>query len=37
LSKAALPENYQGVVLYSDWEMDENEWRLFRDEFVKSE
>jgi len=37
LSKAALPENYQGVVLYSDWEMDENEWRLFREEFLKGQ
>ena len=28
-----LPENYQGVALYSEWEMDEEEWRLFKKEF----
>lgn len=37
LSRSALPENYQGVVLYSDWEMDEAEWKTFREEFVKGE
>lgn len=35
LSESALPENYQGVVLYSDWEMDEGEWEAFRQEFLK--
>jgi len=25
------------VVLYSDWEMDEAEWKTFREEFVKGE
>ena len=34
LSKSPLPDNYQGVVLYSDWEMDEAAWTLFREEFV---
>ncbi len=37
LSKSPLPDNYQGVVLYSDWEMDEAEWKTFREEFVKGE
>ena len=37
LSRSPLPDNYQGVVLYSDWEMDEAEWKTFREEFVKGE
>ena len=24
-------ENYQGVAIYCEWEMDEEEWLLFRD------
>jgi hypothetical protein len=27
--------NYQGVALYSDWELDEGEWRHFREHFLK--
>jgi len=28
-----LPKNYQGVALYSGWELDEEEWALFLREF----
>jgi hypothetical protein len=27
--------NYQGVALYSDWELDEDEWRHFREHFLR--
>ncbi|MBM3162373.1 MAG: hypothetical protein FJZ79_03420 [Chlorobi bacterium] len=29
----ALPENYAGVSIYSEWEMDKGEWAFFRREF----
>lgn len=34
LGDGRLPPTYQGVALYSDWEIDEAEWRLFADEFL---
>ena len=37
LGDAALPPNYQGVALYSDWELDEAEWQLFREHFLRPE
>lgn len=30
-----LPENYRGVSLYSDWEMQPEEWETFSRQFVK--
>lgn len=30
-----LPVHYQGVAIYSDWEMDDSEWALLRAEFLK--
>jgi hypothetical protein len=30
-----LPRNYQGVALYSEWEMDAGEWQLFRGRFLR--
>ncbi len=35
LVSGGLPANYQGVALYSDWVMDEAEWRYFREHFLK--
>lgn len=35
LNAHGLSPNYQGVALYSDWELDENEWRHFREHFLK--
>ncbi|HUW56091.1 MAG TPA: glycoside hydrolase family 18 protein [Planctomycetota bacterium] len=32
-----LPTNYQGVAIYSEWEMDPQEWRHLRKHFLKSE
>jgi hypothetical protein len=29
-SFSTLPKNYQGIALYSEWEMDENEWDYWR-------
>lgn len=29
-----IPQNYQGVALYSEWEMDDQEWSLMRQRFV---
>ncbi len=29
-----LPPHYQGVALYCEWEMDDEEWRLFRERFL---
>lgn len=34
LSSGPLPAHYQGVALYSDWEIDEAEWSLFREQFL---
>ncbi|MDY7227875.1 glycoside hydrolase family 18 protein [Hyalangium rubrum] len=35
LSARSLPANYQGVALYSDWVMDDAEWRHLREHFLK--
>jgi hypothetical protein len=29
----SLPDNYRGVAIYCDWEMDEGEWRLLSERF----
>lgn len=29
-----IPRNYQGLALYSEWEMDDQEWALLRERFV---
>lgn len=31
----ALPRNYQGIAVYCEWEMDEDEWRFLRERFLK--
>ncbi|MEX2215841.1 MAG: glycosyl hydrolase family 18 protein [Phycisphaeraceae bacterium] len=33
-SDHALPANYQGIAIYSEWEMNENEWHLLRERFI---
>lgn len=35
LSRQPLPENYQGVAIYCEWETSEEEWRCFREQFLK--
>ncbi|HEX8700144.1 MAG TPA: hypothetical protein VF815_14965 [Myxococcaceae bacterium] len=35
LASGGVPANYQGVALYSDWVMDDGEWRHFREHFLK--
>lgn len=35
LISGGVPPNYQGVALYSDWVMDDAEWRYFREHFLK--
>jgi hypothetical protein len=30
-----LPENYAGIVIYCEWEMDNGKWNLLKDEFEK--
>jgi hypothetical protein len=35
LSASSPAANYQGVALYSDWELDDGEWRHFREHFLK--
>lgn len=37
LSRSQLPENYRGIALYCEWEMDSTEWKQVREEFNKSE
>ena len=32
----SLPEHYQGVVLYCEWEMDLSEWELFSEQFLNN-
>ncbi|HEY0456090.1 MAG TPA: hypothetical protein VGE41_06915, partial [Verrucomicrobiae bacterium] len=34
LSRKVLPPNYQGVVIYCEWETSEGEWRYFAEHFV---
>ena len=36
LSRQPLPTNYQGVAIYSEWEMDESKWQLFQNHFLNS-
>jgi len=31
-----LPENYQGVAVYCEWEMDEEKWKILRTRFLMS-
>ena len=31
-----LPSNYQGVAIYSEWEMDSTEWKYWRQHFLDS-
>jgi hypothetical protein len=30
-----LPAGYQGIALYSEWEMDASEWQFFRRNYLK--
>lgn len=32
-----LAANYRGVAIYCEWQTDEDEWRLFRERFLKGE
>ena len=34
LTRHEVPTNYQGIVIYCEWETDENEWREFRELFL---
>jgi hypothetical protein len=36
-SYKTLPKNYQGVALYSEWELDDREWQLLTREFSKTQ
>ena len=31
----SLPENYAGVAIYCDWETDESEWQVLKENFLK--
>lgn len=31
----SLPRNYQGAAIYSEWEMSDDEWRMWRERFIK--
>jgi len=31
-----LPDNYQGTVIYSEWQMNASKWQVYRTHFVKS-
>ncbi len=31
----SLPTNYRGVALYSEWELDDSEWALLRERFLR--
>ncbi|MBN1514454.1 MAG: glycoside hydrolase family 18 protein [Phycisphaerae bacterium] len=33
----ALPSHYQGIALYSEWEMDDDEWRHLREHFLATD
>ncbi len=35
LSRQPLPENYQGVAIYCEWETSGEEWEYFHDHFLK--
>jgi spore germination protein YaaH len=37
LSRVSLPTNYQGVAIYCGWETRGQDWRYFREHFLKSE
>ncbi len=32
----SIPENYSGVVIYCEWEMDDQEWEYLKKEFEKT-
>jgi hypothetical protein len=32
-----LPDNYRGVAIYCEWEMDESEWTRFEERFLRSD
>lgn len=34
-SFSTLPKNYQGIAIYSEWEMDENEWEYFKKNYQR--
>lgn len=34
LARGPLPPHYQGLAIYSDWEMTDDEWRLWREQFL---
>ena len=36
LQRAGVPANYQGAALYSHWEMDAEEWPLWRERFLRA-
>jgi hypothetical protein len=36
LSRQSLPANYQGVAIYSEWEMDTQDWQSLQDRFLKA-
>jgi hypothetical protein len=31
----SLPDHYQGVAIYSEWEMEDTEWRFLRKHFLR--
>lgn len=35
LSRGPVPANYQGVAIYCEWETDGDEWRHFREHFLR--
>lgn len=35
LGVSELPKSYQGVAIYSEWEMDSDEWKYFEEHFLK--
>lgn len=35
-NRNGLPSNYQGAALYSDWTIDDREWQLWREHFLKT-
>jgi hypothetical protein len=32
-----LPSYYAGVAIYSEWETDDREWRVFAEEFLRKD
>lgn len=35
LSRRTIPENYQGVAIYCEWETDLSEWEIWRERFLR--